>query len=215
LNRNKDFSGELWIMDDREIEVKLFVNDLAAVENWLITAGAKCVQKRTHELNLRFDTPDLILTKAGKALRLRSDTAARLTFKGPNQTDEGVSIRQEIEFEASDYHSAQAFLIALGYQVIFIYEKHRTTYDYQDMHISLDELPYGRFVEIEGVTPEGIKSLVQRIGLSWDTRIFQSYVVLFEQLRQAQQLPFRDLLYENFSTYRPTPQELGVAAADS
>jgi adenylate cyclase class 2 len=200
--------------EDREIEVKLYINNLKTVEDWLIEAGARCVQARTHEINLRFDTPDFSLTKASKALRLRSDTAVRLTFKGPNQTDQGVSNRQEIEFVASDFRLAQAFLTALGYQVIFIYEKYRTTYDYQDMHISLDELPYGYFLEIEGTTPEGLKVLVQDIGLNWESRITQSYVLIFEQLRQGQQLPFRDLLYENFADYHPGPNELGVVAAD-
>ena len=35
---------------------------------------------RVHEINLRFDTPDLSLIRMGKLLRLRKDTRARVTL---------------------------------------------------------------------------------------------------------------------------------------
>ena len=58
-------------------------------------------------------------------LRLRRDSSVRLTYKGPGKTIDGVHLRKEIEFAASDFDAAQAFLEALGYQVQMIYEKYR------------------------------------------------------------------------------------------
>lgn len=38
----------------------------------------------------------------------------------------------------------------LGYVVSEVYEKYRTTYKLNVLQITLDEMPYGMFVEIEG-----------------------------------------------------------------
>ncbi len=201
-------------MEYKELELKYYVQDLDRLERRLAALGAHCVQPRTQEFNLRFDTPDFSLTHAGKALRLRYDTQARLTFKGPSQSQEGIRLREEIEFVADNFQAAQAFLIALGFQVSMMYEKYRTTYDLGSVHILLDELPYGAFVEIEGPDPAQIRVVNEQLGLEWEKRIAESYTVLFDRLRLNMGLSFRDLIFENFKEIHPTAAELGVQPAD-
>jgi adenylate cyclase class 2 len=121
-----------------------------------------------------------------------------LTFKGPSQIHEGVRIRQEIEFTVGDFNSARKFLEELGYLVVMIYEKYRTVYELDEAHITLDKLPYGDFVEIEGKDTASIHAVNQKIGLIWDNHVAYSYTVLFDQLRDKLDLPFRDLIFENF-----------------
>jgi predicted adenylyl cyclase CyaB len=104
-------------MKDQELEIKYYVADLAAIDARLQSLGAVVEQVRTHELNLRFDTPGAELTNAMQVLRLRHDTADRLTFKGPMQIVDGIRLRQEIEFTVGDFRSARTFLEALGYKV--------------------------------------------------------------------------------------------------
>ena len=186
------------LMHDQELEVKFYIRDLVVVEVRLRQAGAKLLQPRTHEFNLRFDTPNGDLGHSYRVLRLRQDTEARLTYKGPAQSKDGVRIRQEIEFIVGDFRSARAFLEALGYQVSMIYEKYRTVYELGGVHIALDELPYGNFVEIEGPTPFDIQSANQVIGLNWEASVSESYVMLFDRLRETLHLSFRDLIFENF-----------------
>ena len=108
---------------DREIEVKFYVRGLISTEKLLQELGADQVQARTHEYNLRFDTPDGELTQRDHVLRLRKDSAARVTYKGPGFTLDGVYHRKEIEFAVSDFDAAQTLLEALGYQVSMVYEK--------------------------------------------------------------------------------------------
>ena len=182
----------------QELEVKLLIADLPALEARLQALKAQRSQARTHEVNLRFDTPQGELSRASKALRLRKDTANRLTYKGPSEDVEGVRARREIEFTVGDFDEARAFLEALGYQVSMIYEKYRTTYRLDDIEILLDELPYGNFAEIEGPHAERIHALADQLGLDWSARIPASYTVLFDQLRERMELPFRDLTFENF-----------------
>jgi adenylate cyclase class 2 len=201
-------------MEYQELELKYNVFDLARIEKRLTTLGALCDQPRTLEINLRFDAPDYSLTLAGKALRLRYDTKARLTYKGPSQSQEGIRLREEIEFVVDNFQAAQAFLIALGYQVSLVYEKYRSGYILGDVHILLDELPYGNFVEIEGPDPAKIRAVNEQLGLNWETRISESYTVLFERLRKNLGLSFRDLIFENFQGLQVTTANLEIQPAD-
>jgi len=201
-------------VENQELEVKLYVSDLEAVKKKLIASGASIKQARTHEMNLRFDTAHGDLSRGYKALRLRSDTAARLTYKGPSSSVDGVRLRQEIEFQVSDFGAARAFLGALGYQVVMIYEKQRAEYFLQDTSISLDELPYGDFVEIEGDDTQRIRQVSDLLGLNWENRVIESYVALFNWLRSEYSLEFRDLIFDNFENLDFSLGTLGIKAAD-
>jgi adenylate cyclase, class 2 len=112
------------------------------------------------------------------------------------------------------FHRARAFLEALGYQVWMAYEKYRTTYALNNTLVTLDELPYGSFVEIEGPTPEGIAEVAGSLGLDWAARINDSYVALFDHARQTLDLAFRDLSFDNFRMVAVRPEDLGVRFAD-
>ena len=139
---------------------------------------------------------------------------ARLTYKGPASGLGGARLRQELEFEVSDFDMARLFLEALGYQVMLIYEKYRAAYDLDGVEVSLDELPYGTFVEIEGPDPSAIQSVTRKLGLDWEATIPASYTVLFDQVKARLNLAFRDLSFENFAGLQVTPDDLGVHPAD-
>lgn len=201
-------------MKDKEIEIKFYVKNLTKVLERLEQLGAKLVQPRTHEVNLRFDTPNGDLSRAFQVLRLRQDTAARLTFKGPATGQGGARVRTELEFIVEDFDTAQAFLQALGYQVILMYEKYRTIYDLHDVHVTLDEMPYGNFVELEGPDVRSLKAVNLKIGLNWEAGVPESYSVLFDQLRRRLKFNFRDLSFENFTGLQVNADDLGVVAAD-
>ncbi len=201
-------------MKNQELEVKFFVRDLVIIEQRLINLGAVLVQPRTFEINLRFDTPELELARNYRVLRLRQDTAARMTFKGPAHGVEGVRVRQEIEFVVGDFAAGRAFLEALGYQVSMAYEKYRAVYDIGAVHITLDELPYGHFVEIEGPDPERILAVNQALQLDWEARAPESYVAIFERLKQMMGFTFRDLSFENFTGLQISPGQINLRFAD-
>ena len=200
--------------NNQEIEVKFYIANLPALQERLHGLHARLVHPRTHEINLRFDTPAGDLLRQLRVLRLRQDSQARLTFKGPAQTLEGTRARQEIEFSVSDFSAAQAFLEALGYQVVMMYEKYRATYELDGMEILLDEMPYGSFVEIEGPDPTGIRALAQVLQLDWEAAAPDSYTALFEKLRMHLGFTFRDLSFANFAGLDVTAADLGLRSAD-
>ncbi len=201
-------------MDDQEIEVKFYATDLGAIENQLVRLGAQLTQPRTLEVNLRYDTSDGDLARSFRVLRLRQDTAARLTFKGPARAQDGARIRQEIEMVVESFERARTLLEALGYQVNMVYEKYRTKYEFEGIHLDLDEMPYGNFIELEGAEIPALHALSDRLGLDWEASSPASYVMLFEALRQKMNLPFRDLSFSNFANLRVLPADLGLKPAD-
>jgi adenylate cyclase class 2 len=199
---------------EQELEVKFYVKSLLVFENRLSKLGAVLTQPRTHEINLRFDTPDQSLTRSNQVLRLRQDQEARLTYKGPGEVLGGVRARREIEFSVSDFKAAQSFLEALGYQVGFMYEKYRAQYDLGNVIVTLDEMPYGYFLELEGPDPESILLTSQRLSLRWGARILDSYTLLFERVRDNCGLTFRDLSFANFVGMQISPEMLNVIYSD-
>jgi adenylate cyclase class 2 len=198
----------------QEREIKLYVLHLDRLVRRLQELQARLGQPRVLETNLRFDLPDGSLRAAGRVLRLRRDTQARLTYKGAGQNDQGILDREELEFVVDDFEKARKFLEALGYQQSMVYEKYRTTYELENVDIMLDELPYGKFVEIEGETNEQIQAVAQKLHLDESAAINNSYTGLFENIRKTLELPFRDLTFENFKDIQTTADDLGVRAAD-
>lgn len=197
-----------------ECEIKFLISNLTGLKNRLEKSSASLLQPRIYERNLRFDTSNNDLRREFKILRLRQDTLYSLTYKGPTNVREGIQQRTEIEFIVSDFEAAQHFLDALGYQVCMVYEKYRTNYSMDNVKISLDEMPFGDFIEIEGPNPGSITTIALKLGLNWERRINYSYVEIFERLCQLLGLTFRDLTFKNFSEIQPPLAHLSIHPAD-
>ena len=196
-----------------ELEVKFYLSRREAMEAKLSALG-RVIAPRVHEVNLRFDTPDLSLSATGRLLRLRKDSRARVTYKGEGSVEGGVRLRKELEFTVSDFDTAKALFEALGFQVYTMYEKYRTTYQLGDVEVVLDEMPTGDFLEIEGPDSESIRAVADQLDLNWEVRILESYTMLFEYLRGRLGLSFRDLSFENFEGMEISPEVMGIKIAD-
>jgi len=219
----------------QETEAKFYVRDLNRIKSRIEEMSGRLIQPRVLETNIRFDLPDASLRSEGRVLRLRRDTEARLTYKSASTNEQGVLSRREIEFTVGEFEKAKQFLEALGYQKLVYYEKYRTTYaliptegftryppnmmEWAEpseglVHIMLDELPYGKFVEIEGEAIETIRATAEQLHLNWETAVAASYHALFERGRAALKYAFQDLSFENFGNIQVAPSHLGVRAAD-
>lgn len=217
----------------QETEAKFYVRDLSRIKSRLLELGARLIQERILEINIRFDLPGARLRAEGRVLRLRQDVDAKLTYKSASQNEQGVLSREEIEFVVEDFEKAKRFLEALGYEKLVYYEKYRTIYALQPSEgfvsshamgqgkpsegftqVMLDELPYGNFVEIEGETVDGIQAIADQLDLNWETAIATSYNALFDRARNALNLSVRDLSFAEFAGIEVDAADLGVYAAD-
>lgn len=202
-------------MPDLETEVKFYLTKPEAYLERVVTCGAQLTQARVFEKNLRMDLPDRSLTEAGRVLRLRQDAETHLTYKDPGEIVEGVLTRREIEFKADDFETARRFFEALGYEVFTAYEKYRQTFDLGVLHITLDEMPFGTFTEIEGESPILIQAAADLLRLDWSKRINTSYLALFDILKINLALSIKELSFDSFSELIVKPKDLGIQPADT
>lgn len=182
-----------------EVEVKFLVADLIAFRERLLADGGSLKKERVFERNVRFDTPDNALLKKGELLRLRQDTAVRVTFKGevPEDMQSEAKVREELEMNVSDFDTTAQIFERLGFAPVQVYEKYRETFTLDGIEIVLDEMPYGEFVELEG-EEVAIKTAATDLGLAWSKRINNNYLGLMADLKQFHQLDFDDLTFANF-----------------
>jgi len=197
-----------------EIEVKFYLSDKKAFEGRLQQLGAQLAHLRVFEANYRFDTPELQLSREHRVLRLRQDEASIITYKGPSFLQDGATAREEIEFRVSDFNAARQLLEALGYKESVRYEKWRTTYLLDGLEITLDEMPFGNFTEIEGSDSSQIQSTAARLALDWSARINASYMMLFEQVKKSKNVAIANLTFEAFCALPVSADDLGVQIAD-
>ena len=197
-----------------EQEVKFYLNDLKKLEEKLISLGATLKQPRLHEINLRYDTADRRLSNKFQVLRLRQDNRVRLTYKSASDPQQEVSARKELEVEVSDLKTAQAILEALGYEVMVMYEKYRAAYMLDDIEISLDEMPFGSFCEIEGPDSGSIMRCAHKLGLDWEKRSKLSYLALFGLVKEKRKLDFENLDFKSFSDIQLNEKDFGLSKAD-
>jgi adenylate cyclase class 2 len=169
---------------------------------------------RGYELNLRFDTPDARLNSAFQVLRLRQDQKAHLTFKGPSDPLSPVNSRTEIEVEVSDFKATRDILEALGYRVFVTYEKYRAAYLLDDVVVSLDEMPFGVFSEIEGPNVASIHAAADSLGLDWEARSRLSYLGIFSELKRVFTLDINDLTFEAFKSQTYDFAKIGLKQAN-
>jgi adenylate cyclase class 2 len=196
-----------------EIEVKFHIRSVRELERQILSHDGRLESVRVLETNLRFDDPQGSLAAAHQVLRLRQDLKATLTFKGPGEMRDGILRRLELETRVDDLDDTRSILEALGYVVVFIYEKYRTVYGLTGTHVMLDELPCGGFVEIEG-EHSAIHAVSDLLHLRWASAVEDSYAGIFMRLCAAQRLDFRDMTFSSMQGIRSDLVALGIAPAD-
>jgi adenylate cyclase class 2 len=184
-----------------ETEVKIVTPDLDAIRQRLEALGAVRVGERVYENNVRYENEDESFTRNGIVLRLRQDTRVRLTYKSPPMTVDpaagDVTSRLEAEVTVDDFDMMDLILEKLGFHPYVIYEKYRTTYLFDEAEVVLDEMPYGNFIEVEG-SAESIDRVLHALELHDRPRVLESYMSLFERVKQALELDVHDLSFANF-----------------
>jgi len=173
-----------------EIEVKLKIRNLGRVRGDLLELGSKETVPRSLERNWTWDFPGQLLRQQGKLLRVRQFAGrCLLTFKGAAQQSRHFKIREERETEVQDPDTLGVILRRLGLEVIFCYEKYRTSYSLKvqrqqySVNLAVDETPIGNYLEIEGSEAD-IIGVARRLGFkSKDAFIKESYLSLFAKSR--------------------------------
>lgn len=175
-----------------ETEVKFLHPELHGLRQRLQSLGAQC-QGRVFERNLVLDSPDRRLRREGRLLRLRSDGRGLLTFKLPSEKRDGETFKvmEELESEVGDVRALERVFEHLGYLPALRYEKFRETWTLHGVHVLLDILPFGSYLEMEGER-EAIAALCSRLGLDLAEASAATYHDLHQEFWRSRGLPPAD-----------------------
>lgn len=136
------------------------------LESLLPAAGAAS-RGESFEENILFGGDGL--DNRQRLLRLRrSGGKALLTYKERLDSDPTIRRRREEETYVADPEAiVNIFGLTNGYKPAIIYEKRRTTWELAGTEITVDELPFGTFLEIEGDEEAimQVEHLLGRLGL--------------------------------------------------
>jgi adenylate cyclase class 2 len=162
----------------RETEVKLRTDDFDAARGRLVELGAQLKERVEDERDLLFRSTRDPEALRGQVLRLRlTGGGGLLTWKGEPQFRGGVKDREELQTPVADAATMRALLDRLGYEVSLEYTKRREYWDLHGLTVSLDELPFGRFIEIEG-EEDALEGAVAELGLEDCERVREGYPTL-------------------------------------
>lgn len=118
-----------------------------------------------YEKTIRYDTIDDKLYNQGIFLRTKSGMKNVLTLKEKINDIKGETLeRLTTEIEIDDVLKMQYFLKKIGLIDKFVMEKYRLYFVYDKVEITIDELPFGLYLEIKGDIKE-IKKTAKLLGL--------------------------------------------------
>jgi adenylate cyclase class 2 len=188
-------------MEKLETEVKFFLKDIASMRRRMLELGIE-TKGRLFETNICYEDRDNTMIQKKTLLRLRQDEKTTLTFKSrPESNSSDCKVLSELEVEVGDMASMGQILEALGFHPEQRYEKWRETLMLDRTGLFLDTMPYGNFLEIEGL-PQDIKTCASRLGLGWHKRILLNYLEIFEIIRKELNLKIKDLTFKNFANVK-------------
>lgn len=114
----------------------------------LRAANARFV-KEDFETNTIFTGGALSVKQSILRLRTTADKTV-LTYKESLPGDASVKRRVEHETTIENGSAMNEIVLSLGYKPHLIYEKRRQTWHFETVEITVDDLPFGFYLEIEG-----------------------------------------------------------------
>jgi Adenylate cyclase, class 2 (thermophilic) len=159
-----------------------------------------------HEANIRFDTADGALTRAGRVLRLRKAGSVILTYKQPEAAPAAIPpapARRNLETEiiVDSLEKTSHLLQSLGFRPIVRYEKYREVFRWKSVLVMFDQLPFGNFLELEGPDLGDLRQTADAFELDWKQALQSSYMGIFLALKKTYRLTFLEVTFDNFSDW--------------
>ena len=191
-----------------EIEAKFKIEDLDRLRNELLKLGASnegdCLER-----NWILDDVEGNLKQRGVLLRVRNmgGVDGVMTVKQPTQQGE-FKTREETETMVDSTRELLKQLSAVGFQVVWIYEKIRQTWLWRDCVLALDQCPeIGDYLEIEG-SPENIRHVCGDLGLDPSEHIDDTYLGIWIKHLKSLGEPRRDMVFDSTdsNSRRTSPQ---------
>lgn len=165
-----------------EIEVKFADIDIEVIRHALNEAGAVCEHPMRLMKRALIEEPHH--EKEHSFIRVRDEgNKITLTFKRrTDATASAIDSVKELEVEVSDFDKTVAIFSEAGWHYKTFQESKRETWTLDSTEVVIDEWPWLKpYIEIEGESEQAIRSVAQKLGLSWDVVIFGHIDALYER----------------------------------
>lgn len=176
-----------------ETEIKIQTSDLVALLKKLKKLNA-VFKPPMFQSTTRLDSVNMSLEEKGIFLRVRIDKRNTITLKEKIEGSKDVRQRKETEFEIEDASKMIYILQKLGFSYLRTMEKYRMNISFKDTEISIDEMPFGIYVEIEG-NKASIKDAIKELGLIQEKRILETYWELHEEINRMNKTHKRSIVF--------------------
>ncbi|MBN2101302.1 MAG: class IV adenylate cyclase [Candidatus Aenigmarchaeota archaeon] len=149
----------------REIEVKILEIDKEAISDKILNLGGEQTDERVIVDNF-YDYPDGRLKKIHEVLRVRnSEKEKEIVYKCAKEKNDEFKIHREIETSLGSPETMMEILEKCGLVIVRHTEKKRTSFEFENVKIEIDEYPdIPPFIEIEGPDEESIRTAVEKLG---------------------------------------------------
>lgn len=195
--------------DNIEVEYKFAIKNRVQLEEVVGTLDYEVdshegysKKPRTYEKNVMYDNLGKSIYPDDARLRVRTkgeDGAKVFTYKKPLPPENGAKreIEYEIKFDDSS-EQIEKILEAVYFEPKSSYERYRTEWVIGNVHVTLDEYPFGDFVEIEG-EQSLIEAIAEDLGFKLEDGLTKPADTLFQEWRKERGLPFAE--HMTFDSY--------------
>jgi adenylate cyclase class 2 len=176
-----------------EKEIKIQISDISELITLLSSLGAEFIS-REFQRTFLLDTTDSKLKSQGMFLRVRSGVPNTVTLKKKIKQDINVRERIEYETDVKDVKTMLTIFESLGFTNKRIMEKYRVNFAFNNTVVSVDEMPFGFYAEIEG-NESDISEVVKLLKIDPDKKILITYWDIWEDYKNKNNVSGEDIIF--------------------
>jgi adenylate cyclase class 2 len=182
-------------MQKIEKEIKIELTDYKKQITNLLDIGCRFISFYK-QITYRLDTKGCLLEEKGLFLRVRKDDISTVTLKEKISSKKQIKERKETEFKIDDFRKMIYIFKKLGFKDMKIMEKFRANFKYKHLIISIDEMPFGFFMEIEGPENE-MKNVVKKLSLTDKKRLTSTYWDIFQDINNRKHIIRKNIVFSS------------------
>ncbi|MDD4662071.1 MAG: class IV adenylate cyclase [Candidatus Pacebacteria bacterium] len=167
---------------EKEIEVKFKIDEVEKIKEKLIDSGVS-LSKAYKQTTYGFFSDDSVSKGIFPRIRDEKDDIV-LTVKVRPKEESEYFERAEYSMKISSTEEGVDILKVLGFNEVKMFEKVRQEGELLNTKITLDELYFGTFLEIEG-EKEDIENVIIKLGLENKKRLAKAYLALEEDYKNG------------------------------
>lgn len=168
---------------EKEIEVKFKINEKDKMKEKLLSLGVSLCEPYK-QTTYGFFSINSIEKGIFPRIRDEKDDIV-LTVKVKPKKETNYFERMEYSMKISSVKEGEEILKVLGFDDVRVFEKVRQEGELLNTKVTLDELYFGNFIEIEG-EKEDIENVIIKLGLEDRERITKAYLALEDDYKNRE-----------------------------